>query len=102
MGWCEARYRCGTLGADLAVVSTSDIAVLQAFLDNNAANEEIWVGVKGRKWLDGRDVENSMWGGTDPNGDPEDCGRMRIFSEGYMLADMTCERIIKFLCMRSG
>lgn len=60
----------------------------------------VWVGVKARRWLDGRDVATAEWLETDPDGPPDDCARMAPLSDPPTLADKDCGSTFLFLCMR--
>lgn len=60
---------------------------------------EVWVGVKARKWLDGRIVTQSEWNFGEPNGSPDICARM-VSKSPYILADTSCSNNLRFLCVR--
>ncbi|MPC23722.1 hypothetical protein E2C01_016783 [Portunus trituberculatus] len=62
---------------------------------------EVWMGVRSRMWLDGRNVAVDEWASTDPNGSPDECARM-YFEGGmrYVLADRVCSVSFIFLCRR--
>ncbi|XP_063841141.1 uncharacterized protein LOC135089494 [Scylla paramamosain] len=98
--WCDARYHCATLGADLAVVSASDFQKLQILLAATANMMQVWVGVKSRMWLDNRDVASGEWGPNDPNGAADECARMLMENGKYTLADKGCSATFIVLCMR--
>ncbi|KAK8386281.1 hypothetical protein O3P69_010760 [Scylla paramamosain] len=78
--WCKARQYCVSLQADLVVVSSEGFAALQEHLDAENPEEGVWVGVRRRKWLDGRVVSQEEWHSSEPNGNTEDCARMQKYS----------------------
>ncbi|XP_063841142.1 uncharacterized protein LOC135089495 [Scylla paramamosain] len=100
--WCKARQYCVSLQADLVVVSSEGFAALQEHLDAENPEEGVWVGVRRRKWLDGRVVSQEEWHSSEPNGNTEDCARMQKYSrDQYLLYDRQCTVDSYFaLCMR--
>lgn len=100
LSWCEARQHCAAQGADLAVVSASGFTLLQTLLPHYG-NDDVWVGVKARKWMDGRDVADDEWGPGEPNGADDDCARMILSNGKYKLADRGCSNTFVSLCMKN-
>lgn len=66
----------------------------------------MWVGVKARKWLSGRDVARNEWYIADPNGEPDDCAFLSVYYKDSnrmpTLVDEDCEKRYSFLCMRKA
>ncbi|XP_069156598.1 C-type lectin domain family 17, member A-like [Procambarus clarkii] len=97
--WDDARTCCQAIGGDLYSLGTlSDYTALQNYLGNLTQNE-VWVGVKSRKWLNGNDVTASEWSPGVPNDAIDCCARM-VKRVGYphLLDDITCANTYFVLC----
>ena len=60
------------------------------------------MGVKSRKWLDGRHVALDEWEVGEPNGAENDCSRMRADGGMHKLFDKDCLNTYFSLCKRSS
>ncbi|XP_071525291.1 C-type lectin domain family 17, member A-like [Panulirus ornatus] len=97
MNFCSAQRHCSSLSAELAV--PEDFGILQQYALAHIENN-VWVGVKARQWLNGRPVTMEEWGPRDPDGEEDDCARLFLEGSLHFLADTSCGRAFLFLCQR--
>ncbi|CAN9510154.1 unnamed protein product [Ophioblennius macclurei] len=78
--WTESREDCQERGADLLIINSPE--------EQNIAShcqKDVWIGLTDEategewKWVDGTPLNQSYWGGVEPNnaGGHEDCAEIR-------------------------
>ena len=95
----DARRRCQSLGADLAIIkSANENNFLYNLVKNSTAPKSPWIGLKRKAdknfyWLDNTAVQGNYqrWNDGEPNnaGGKEDCGHMLTNNKGSW-NDITC------------
>ncbi|KAG7175835.1 C-type lectin lectoxin-Phi2-like [Homarus americanus] len=100
--WLDARSFCHCRGSELFTAPTPGaFRRLAAHYLENSRITDVWVGVKSRRWLDGRYVDNSEWSYNEPNEHYENCARMtNMKGTDYRLADFDCYKQYPSLCQK--
>ncbi|KAK4312963.1 hypothetical protein Pmani_015629 [Petrolisthes manimaculis] len=98
--WEEARANCISLGGDLFVAG--DYEGAREYLKKKDESDEglfywPWVGVKGKSWLDGQQVNDSEWDYESPGTNNDSCS----FLHGRGLQDSSaCSSSYSSLCVK--
>ncbi|XP_068204004.1 integumentary mucin A.1-like [Palaemon carinicauda] len=96
-----AKAACQQMNADLYVASTTEeFNSLRAFLKANYVGNDLWVGVKSRKWFGGRVPDWTEWKWGEPNDALDDCARMS--GPGYRLHDRSCDFQYHYICQKAS
>ncbi|KAK7072685.1 hypothetical protein SK128_027829 [Halocaridina rubra] len=96
--WEEGRTRCQEMGADIFIGATSKqfLHLSRYYKNNDPGNTDIWVGVKGGVWLNGREPEKEEWIPGDPDDGEAGCGHLEAWSQWnntprrFLLSDHMC------------
>lgn len=104
----QGRARCQEMGADIYIAATVKqfLHLSRYYKNNDPGNTDIWVGVKGGTWLNGRESDKEEWIPGDPDDGIAGCGHLESWSHWnntprrFLLTDHMCHGKAWTVCQR--
>ncbi|KAM9449645.1 C-type lectin domain family 4 member E-like [Clarias gariepinus] len=107
--WTESRQDCRERGADLLIINNAE--EWEFIIKQLGSYNQAWVGLTDRdtegewKWVDGTKQTSGTryWHKGEPNdqGNNEDCGEIRMFSDKKAWNDLPCSHKIQWICEKN-